>query len=290
MAQDRAAEEAADQHVAAVNLLARQHYTKATQAALSAAGPVIVVEPDTVTLRHRSAEQRETHTSPRYHRLKALGHVALGTYALLIPRAGAGVDGGADPAFLAEVAGYRAAVAGLAPHIAVLGLRWDDANRQREIVDKSMALLDRVLAQRRVSVEGLRAYADDVGPALLGNAYDAAGLQLDALHATVTRWRAAMTDDERARLHVVVLGPGRPREGHPALEYFTRLLGPAASGHVVAAENLRDAAGGLDLLATSLVDRGVAEFFFADAERMQRGLLTDATQRHLDRLLGDAPR
>lgn len=281
-----AAQDPADaaQRFAAVNQQARAHYARATQDALAKAGPVIVVEPDHVTLRQRGGEQREAHTSPRYHRLKEIGHVALGLYALLIPQADA-----SDLKWRDDVLQYRAAVAGLVPLVDALGLRWDDTDRQRGILTKSVAFMDRVLAQGRVTATELRSYADDVGPALLGNAYDAAELQLEALHAIVTRWRAAMTDDERARLLVVVLGPGRPREGHPPLEYFARLLGPeAAATRLVAAENLREVAGGLDLLATGMVDRGAADYFFNDSGRLDRGLLTAATHRHLDRLFSGA--
>jgi hypothetical protein len=129
----------------------------------------------------------------------------------------------------------------------------------------------------------LRRYADDIAPALLGNGYDATSLQLAALHETVERWRGMLTADDWARLQVVVLGPSRPREVNPALEYFKRRVGPS---RVLAAENIRDPAAGLDLLASTVFDRDLGDSFFGDRARFEHGLLTDGARRQLDRLLG----
>jgi hypothetical protein len=50
------------------------------------------------------------------------------------------------------------------------------------------------------------------------------------------------------------------------------------------AEGVFDKDGGLNLLGTILVDRGASLAFFNDPARLERDLLADAAQRHLNRL------
>jgi hypothetical protein len=271
----------ADQALAQVNTSARAHYAKAKDAAFAALGPVIVVDAEAVTLVRNGTQQREAYLPVRYRHLKSLGHVALGLYSLLIPHVDHDIA-----AVRGELANYRAQVAALEPVIGELGLRWDDAKRQREIVAASVSLMDRVLAAGRITDDEMKAYTDEVGPALLGNAYDAAEAELGALHAIVQNWRAKMGNAGWSRLHVVVLGPARPRERHPPYEYFSRLLAADGAERLIYADNVTDVAGALDLLATTVNDRRMAQYFFADAKRFDHGLLRDATLRQLDKLLG----
>lgn len=272
----------AEIRLAAINALARAHYATARDAAL-ADGPVIVVAPESVTLVHKGSSESPAYLPARYHHMKALGHVALGLWALLEPGLDRPVDAGLD----AALATYRRELDGLLPHVGALGLRWDDAKRQREILTATIEFIEAVAKAGRVGAEARAAWADAIGPALLGNAYDAAEAQLVALHALIERWRAALPEEDWARLRVVVLGPNRPREAHPPLAYFQRRLGEAALGaRLITADNVITPEGGLEVLAAAVNDRRLAHDFFRDSERLRRGLLSDATARHLDRLLG----
>lgn len=268
----------AEARLGAINTLARQHYAGAKQAALAASGPVIVVTAEELILWRGGEEARIAYLPARYRHLKMLGHVPLGLWSLLAPHVG-------RPA--AELgpalATYRAHVAALEPVVGVLGLRWDDAKRQREILATTLGFIDKV-AHNGVNAAALDSYADDVAPALLGNAYDAAEAQLAALHEIVQRWRAALSPAEWDRAYVVVLGPNRPREAQPPYFYFQRLLGREAALRLIVADNVTDSAAGLDLLAAAVNDRRLAASFFADSGRLEQGLLSDATRRHLDRL------
>ncbi|MBV8538183.1 MAG: hypothetical protein JO128_21480, partial [Alphaproteobacteria bacterium] len=187
----------------------------------------------------------------------------------------------------AELADYRAKVAEIAPLVDDLGLHWDDAKRQRAMLTVTLAFMDRTLADGYLSRESLRAYADEVGPSLLGNLYDASDAELKSLDALVTRWREEIGPAEWARLYVVVLGPSRPRERLPPYEYFARVLGKeAAEERLVRADNVADVAGGLDLLATTLTDRTLAADFFRDPGRIETGLMRESTGRHLEQMFG----
>jgi hypothetical protein len=274
---------AAEDKLAALNTLARAHYAAAKAATLATLGPIIVVEPDALTLLRDGAMLREVYVPARYRDLKALSHAALGLYSLLAPHAGR-TD---FASWRGDLATYRAKVAEIASSVNDLGLHWDDARRQREMLKETLALMDRTLAEGYVSSDTLRAYADEVGPSLLGNLYDASDAELKSLDALVTRWRAEMGPAEWARLYVVVLGPSRPRERLPPYEYFARVLGKeAAEEHLIRADNIGDVAGGLDLLATTVTDRGLAADFFRDPGRVEAGLMKDSTDRHLEQIFG----
>ena len=275
---------AVEARLAALNELARAHYAAAKAATLARLSPIIVVEPDALTLIRGGRTRREVYLPARYRDLKALSHMAMGLYSLLQPHAGKGDFA----SWRADLAAYRARVAEIEPGVDDLGLHWDDAKRVRRMVDTSLAFMDRVLASGAVSPEALRAYADDVGPSLLGNLYDASDAELQSLDALVRRWRAEIGAAEWARLYVVVLGPARPRERLPPDEYFRRVLGPAAATHLIRAENVTDVPGALDLLATTVNDRKLAADFFRDPAKIDHGLMRESTQRHLEQMFGKA--
>lgn len=239
----------AEARLAAINTLARKHYARARDAAL-ADGPVIVVGAESVTLIHNGRRESPAYLPARYHHMKALGHVALGLWALLEVNLGRPLEGEAR----AALAAYREQLDGLLPHVGTLGLRWDDAKRQREILATSSEFIAETLKAGRVEAQARAAWADAIGPALLGNAYDAAEAQLVALHGLVEGWKAALPQEDWARL--------------------------------LTADNVTTAEGGIEVLAAAVNDRRLASDFFRDSERLSRGLLSDATARHLDRLLG----
>lgn len=276
----------AEAKLAAMNVLARGHYADAKTAARAALGPILIVAADELIL-WRSASQkleeaeRVAYLPARYRHLKSLGHVPLGLWSLLAPKLGRSVA-----EVLPALALYRAQVTAMEPLIGTLGLRWDDAKRQREILSVTRDFIDTMTARGEITARGLEVYADELGPALLGNAYDAAEVQLAALHEIVQRWRVSLAAEEWNRLHVVVLGPNRPREAQPPYLYFQRLLGPAAATRLVSADNVTDVSVAVDLLVAAVNDRRLAQAFFNDSARLDRGLLSDATTRHLERLLG----
>ncbi|HEX9462891.1 MAG TPA: hypothetical protein VGB82_09855 [Alphaproteobacteria bacterium] len=270
-----------DDKLAALNTLARAHYAKAKTATLAGLGPIIVVEPDALVLVRGDEQRREVYLPDRYRQLKSIAHAAMGLYSLVEPHA----DKNDFAAWHADLAAYRGQLAELLPEIGEIGLHWDDAKRQRRMLSASLDFMDRIQAARRVSTADLRAYADDVGPILSGDLYDAAQAELASLDKTVKLWRSELGPDEWSRVYVVVLGLGRPRERHPPYDYFVRLLGPdAVDTRLIHADNITDTAGALDLLATTVNDRRMAEAFFSDPARIDHGLMRDATKRHLDKM------
>ena len=273
-----------DEKLEALNALSRANYAKAKAATLAQITPIIVVEPDALTLIRDGKQRREVYLPERYRQLKSIAHVGLGVYSLAEPHA----DKNDFAAWRDDLAAYRTKVGELLPLIGDIGLHWDDAKRQRELLTASLAFMDRIQTQRGVKAAELSAYADDVGPILLGDLYDASAAELASLDALVKRWRGEIDESEWRRLTVVVLGLGRPRERHPPYDYFARLLGRDAEGtRLFHADNVTDVAGALDLLATTVTDRRLAQAFFNDPARMDHGLMRESTKRHLDKMFGE---
>ncbi len=273
-----------DDKLDALNVLSRANYAKAKSATLAHLSPIIVVESDALTLIRNGTQRREGYLPSRYRELKDIAHIGMAVYSLAQPHA----DNDDFGSWRDDLATYRAHVAELLPLIGDIGLHWDDAKRQRELLTTSLAFMDRIQAQRRVTMAEIRSYADDVGPILLGDLYDASNAELGSLDELVKRWRREMNDTEWQQLYVVVLGLGRPRERHPPYDYFLRLLGKDAEGsRLFHADNVTDVAGALDLLATTVNDRRLAAAFFNDPSRMDQGLMRESTKRHLDKMFGE---
>jgi hypothetical protein len=129
--------------------------------------------------------------------------------------------------------------------------------------------LDAVLAAGASHRQDLDDWARAAGPTLFIAAKEAAGRELAALDAAVSRWRPRLD-----ALHVVVIGSHMARQGEIALSYFLRLFGEAQEGgRVIYAESLWDDASALELLATHLTDAEIAQAFFADPARLHRDIL-----------------
>ena len=129
-----------------------------------------------------------------------------------------------------------------------------------------------------------------MGALQLRNADAAAALQIDRIHAIVTRWRTEeLSLDDWNRMYVVVLGFKMPRDGYAQFQYFERVLGSHESGQrLVYAEGLTTRDAALDLLGTIVTDRGAALYFFNDVMRMDRDVLADGAKKRLDQIFQPA--
>jgi hypothetical protein len=139
-----------------------------------------------------------------------------------------------------------------------------------------------------VDKAALAGFGRAIAPLMLANGSDAARLQLDGLHAAFEPWRQQLSPEEWQRLYVLVLGSRMPREGNLQFSYFAFALGKAAldQQRLVYTEGVTNPAAATQLLATMVMDRGLAETFFDDRLRMDRDLLADAAQAHLLKMFG----
>lgn len=270
--------------LAEMNKVVRENYRAGRAAMLARTRPVIVIAFDDATLLREGHEPATaTFTPPLYHRYKEIAHVPFGVHVTLAPYA----DRPTDTAWRAPLRRLLEHVVAAEAVLGGVGIPEGRLARERQVVAQSIAYMRAVLAAGRVDADMLRGFSRRMAPLVLAGADDAAALQIDGLHAVVTRWRAALSAAEWARLHVLVLGPKAPREANLAMQYFERVLGRREAGRrLIYSEGLfaRDAA--LTQLGGLVMDRAVARDFFAEEMRMDRDLLSDGARKRLDQVFG----
>jgi hypothetical protein len=258
---------------AAFNTLFRESYAQAKAASQMRAGPVLIVAGDRLMLYRNGAQSAQAGVRPaQYHRLKAVAHVPL---ALQVLFTGPAVE-------LDRIRTLRALAAQAR---AELGLWCGGAlrDRQARILEACLQVLDDRLSPGGLAPGQLAAFTGRMGPLVLANAADAAGLELEELDRQVAVWRRAMAEAEWRALRVVISGSHMAREGEVTLQYFCRLLGePGEGGRVVYAEGLWQPRDALDLLATHEVDGAAGAAFFGDPRRLHRDILADGAAAWLD--------
>lgn len=145
------------------------------------------------------------------------------------------------------------------------------------------SFLANVLEQRVTSRGALHAFARDLGSVLLRLADVATEIQLASLHRAVESLASRLTEGERENLRIVVTGDHQARDRNLAIQYFRERTAAWKDGEerITYAEGVADEQGALDLVATQILDRELAEGFFADPARLQRDVLGDAAKRRL---------
>ena len=268
----------------ALNAEFRRAYAESRDRMLAAADPVLVVGNDTAVLIRAGGTREEAEVNaPLYHTLKTVAHIPLAIQVALT-----GVDGALDSERRATLDALRRLIPPALESFGEHALAPDLAARQQRIVDQSLAFLDGALARGESRDAELRSFVRGVAPDVSANVGDATRAQLDALHASVSRWRAGMSPQEWDRLHVVVIGAHMPREGSVMVQYFSRLLRePNEGSRIVYAESLWNEDAALDLLGTHLLDARIGDAFFAEPLRMHRDLLADDARAYLEVLLPD---
>ncbi|WP_394821515.1 hypothetical protein [Pendulispora albinea] len=269
----------------ALNQTARGAYRTAKERILRGLGPTMVVEGDKLVFLH-DGQREEAVIHPRaYHELKTLDHVPLALDALI-----GDSDGPVDLGRLTAMRELRAHIAPAEQAFLAHGHPAASVERQKRILASSVALMDDVLDRRTLAHAAYVQFARATAPLLLASVDEAARMELDAIHANVSRWRAAMPASAWSRLRVVVISSHMARDQSLQMQYFQRLLGEPGEGRrIVFAEGLWEESKALDLEATHILDARLAESFFGDATRMHRDLLADAAAAYLPKLLPAAP-
>ena len=246
---------------------------------------VVVVSGDDLVLRRGVARTVVTVIPPEYHALKCVAHVTLGLFGHLAADPGRPLGDGR----VAALTEYRRQLAAAAP--AVDGYGYDPATlaRQKGMIERSRAFIDRVLADGHVSADDLTRYCRASRPDVMANCAAAAKTQLTATHRQMMAWKAEMTPAEWAGLVAVIPGRQTPRADNAAVQYFARLFGEPGEGRrVVYAEGLFVEDQALDLLGTRRLDGKLSVAVFDDPYRMYRDILADGARAAIDDLLSDS--
>jgi len=259
-------------------------YRDAKRRLLGVADPVVIAGFDAVLIRQHGAEKRVGRTPAPYDLLKTIDHVPRSLWAALRP-AIAGLD--PEAAWRTKLTELRPRVAAALGTIKEAGLPKEAAGRGEHTLRACLGLIDRYLAEGVPSEAQLQGDMRALAPAMLADAADAAQARLDAIDRDIRPWWNGLSQPERERTVVVVLGSKAARRGNLAYTYFVNLLGVAEDGHrVLYAESVFDEKGADGILAQILTDRRLSVDFFADERRMERDLLADGVEAHLLQLFG----
>ena len=260
----------------------RGEYSRAKTEAVSKVGPLIIVEGSHMVL-VRNAKRTEAQIQPpNYQSLKAVAHIPFAVF-LMFDQSDFGE---LTEERVAELRNYRKLIVNAQSSLGDRGFSDSQLQRQKKIIDDSLAFLDAAIENRQVQKTALDEFARQTTPVLLENVDEAARAELDALHSHVTEWRHQMTPDEWKALHVVVMGAHMPRDEEITMQYFERLLDEPVEGRrIIFAEGLWEEPRALDLLGTHLVDGSTGTAFFGEFMRMHRDLLSDAARVYIQNTL-----
>lgn len=279
--------------LAGINIAFHQTYTRLVEQVLAQLGdsvPVIVLIGDDATLLREGGEQCEQVIPPRYHELKALGHLAFGVQLTLM----ANGSGRLTELTVSELHEKRAqireiqAIINASPSGAYSSVIM---KAPAELLCRARALIDKVLAEGVVDFEQLKEHIRALATHALETAQLAVCIELEQMHALLARWHSELGERQWAGMYVVICGAHQPRYREAACQYFGRLLhepeGLAAEreDRLVYAEGLCDIDGALDLLARHIVDQRASSLLFGDRRRLQEDLLAEAASTEVRKLL-----
>lgn len=259
----------------------RSNYRDLRSWAISKSDPVIIVQFDDLHLVRNGVTTTEKFTPAIYHEYKAIAHIPLTLYVMLARHVGRPFD----KAMLDRLTDYLKRVQAAGASLdGRPGWTPEQLTLHKRIVAESVKLIETVGGAEQVNEDQLTAYARAMRPLVLESADAAARKQLDGLHALVNKWKGVL-GGKWSHVDVIVLGPKQPRVGNLQYAYFKRAMGPRVEGRrLFYAEGIFDKDGGLNLFGTIQVDRGASIAFFDDPYRLERDLLADAAERHINRL------
>ena len=271
----------------AVNKNFHQDYDRLVEATIqeikTGNSPTIIAVGDEFIFYSKGNRSQVQVIPPRFHQLKAIGHVALGIYVALSDYQ----ENGFSPDELVMIQQDRDLIQQAYDSLDLE----EEMMFQKKILELSVTYLDEVLKEKHLSTVGLENYAKEISPFLMQGASLASKSQLDLVHENVNSWRKGMSKREWGGLKVVICSSHQPRNGELVSQYFRRILNekatPGALGEdkIIYAESVFSENKALSLLARHIIDQKAGQTFFNDRYRLQKDLLSDATSEYLDELL-----
>jgi len=270
----------------AMNRAVREHYSDTRQHLHAELDVILFVSSGRMVLRQKGEpDWVRSFAPPVVDHYKVASHVPLGLYVMALPYA----DGPPSEELRREAIEYRERTRAFAAILDQLDIPPSQLPRQQLMIDASLEMLDRLIAQGTVPRRDLEAFARRMGPPQMVNADIAAAITLDTLQAVTAEMRARLKPGQWERLYVLVLGGKMPRAGNLQYEYFVRVMGRnEIERRLLYTESLTTPDTASALLGTVLIDRTIGQAFFGDRYRMDRDLLADGARKHLDRMFGKA--
>lgn len=263
--------------LSAFNGYARQLYAESRHRHRDAARPVIVLVADQMILIHAGGREEHGLVSNKFNVLKIVDHIPLAIFSVLNQ-----TDGMLSAQEKDRLTRLKSMVETLKPDLAKTDLDKGMVERQITIINQSLQFIDQRLSTGNAYKNDLRKFCRQLSPSLMLNADDAIADQLADIDEQLTIWRKQLTPEEWHNLRVVIISGHMPREQNSHFQYFSKLLKEKREGdRIVYGEGLTTEAEAMTLLATHIIDEGIARDFFADRWRMHRDLLSDGAKRYL---------
>jgi len=261
----------------------RPAYDDLRARALAAHSPVLFATGDQIVLLRDGGRVESRLQVPReVDDLKAVAHLVLTCFLVLGTGDGADLDRPAR----ARAAELRERVRDAAAAPPAAGLTATAVEWQRELLDRSAALLDAALATGRSAPGDAVAFVRACRPLVDAVVADAAARMLAVLDAGIRPMWTSLSPAERDRLIVLNTGTKSARQGAQVVRYLAWLMGVDGEGErVVFAEGARDEAEAFQVLATFLADVRIGLAFEDDPLGFLRDVLgepTDALLAGLD--------
>ena len=270
--------EAADA-VGVMNREFRERYAETREQLRGELEAILFVSSGRMTLRQKGEpDWVKSFSPPIVDQYKTIAHVPLGLYVMAVPFA----DAPASDALRAKATTYRDKARTLAARLDDLAIPPTERPRQRLMLDGSLAMLDRLVADGAVSRRELDAFARRMGTPQLINADIAATLTLDTLAAVTAEMSTRLKPGQWEKLYVFAMGGKMPRGGNLQYEYFVRLMGRGEiERRLLYTEGLTNPDLAAPLAGTVVIDRTIAGAFFGDRYRLDRDLLSEGARKHL---------
>jgi hypothetical protein len=246
--------------------------------------PYVVVLGSKLTLRwgtdSNKSPDEEKGIPDTYHALKDVAHVPFSVYLLVRPL---------DRGFFAfdrqklELTKLKDRIHAAKSAINIDYFSNEQIDRQKRILDESETLLTSILGTGKTSHAELSAFAAEMGPLMLQNAWDAGCEQIKTTHAQMMAWKKQLTADEWANLVVVNVARHQARYRNADTQYFHWLFGdsgpawgyPGESMRVIFAETLGKDGTYSDELTIVQIDADASQAFFSNPWRMSEDILSD---------------
>lgn len=234
--------------------------------------PVLIRLGDDLITLHGQQRQTQAILSDRYHALKSVCHLPLALYMDLKEFCNKKLP----PQNLQRL---RALERELATFEA-------DETAMQSVLDTTRALIDELNSGRPLTEQRLIDYERNTRDAVSRCIYLAAQDELFRLHACVSRFTEVFTASQWQSLRVIICASHQSRYRESTRQYFKTLLQEhqGIEEQVLYAENCASEQDAMQLLATHLLDRELAEFFLGSPLDLQQDVLGDAAQRVISKI------
>lgn len=261
-----------------VNDKFRQIYAETRMRTIKKSQPIIVAVNDFIIL-HDGAKVETTQViTEKYTLLKSVDHIPLATFVVLE----LDTDQMLTEQKLQQLRELQSLSKNALASLDKSALTGEVLDRQKQLINKSLNLLESTLKEKRISAAVLTDFCRDTQKMIMQNVDEAIADQLMAVDVQVRQWKKDLGPEKWDQLSVVVVSGHMPRELNSTTQYFSKALKKKREGdRIYYCEGLSEANDGLNLVGTHILDKKIAVAFFNDEWRMHRDLLSDGAAKYL---------